>query len=181
MACGTHTLPRTTAAPVASDFIHSSCSPRVVWVSSSSKGPGCCWMQSAPAHTLMESCDPSPPVAFLFSVVRAARLAFGVRLDRQGRAGAAAVDLSARAWVRPGHWLARAKDRKQVASLRPRQGGVLRGPCLGVERPPGWKPGWMGDTLLSPELGRAETHAECCVWGCCLGQGDQTSRHHLPP
>lgn len=37
-----------------------------------------------------------------------------------------------RTWVRPGHRPVQAKDRKQVALLRPRQGGVLGGPCLGM-------------------------------------------------
>lgn len=68
-------------------------------------------------------------------------MAFRVGLGRPRREGAAAVELSARAWVRPGHWLAQAKDRKQVVLLRPRQGRVSRGPCLGVKRPPGWKLG----------------------------------------
>lgn len=97
-------------------------------------------MQSAPAHTLEESWDPSPPVAFLVSVVRELpgwRSGCGWK-GGGGGGGAAAVDLSASTRVRPGHRLAQAKDRKQVVLLRPRQGGVLRGPSLGVERPPGW-------------------------------------------
>lgn len=57
-----------------------------------------------------------------------------------------------RTWVRPGHRPAQAKDRKQVALLRPRQGGVLGGLCLGVGRPAGWKQG-RGGALLRPTLG----------------------------
>lgn len=179
MEGSTPTLPRTTAAPVASDFIHSSCSPLVVWVSSSSKGPGCCWMQSAPAHTLVESCDPSPPVAFLFSVVSCQVGVWGAAgpAGEGGSCSCGSVSQGmgeARALACPG------QGQETGGFAEAQTGRSVERPMSRCRKATRMEAG-MGDTLLSPELGRAETHAECCVWGCCLGQGDQTSRHHLPP
>lgn len=76
MESGTHMLSRTMAAPVTIDFIPPACLlkfPLLARLGEWALPFRRAWLlldQSAPAHPLSESCDPSSPEAFLFPGVR---------------------------------------------------------------------------------------------------------------